>query len=152
MNLMKNSASLLWKGNPEGSPFHAAQTLRILSFSGGNSFNWLLGDGLYPVGKQNPTWSVGFKAGYHDGEKFILSNLPPQCYLAWLLCPPRPALMPLLHPLLLELLTMTHTPYLLFFSHSNYKISVNLLTMWLSLRSWPPPIPNYTSELPTFKL
>ena len=73
--------------------------------------------------------TCGFKAGYHDGEKFILSHLPRQCYLAQLLCPPCPTLTPLLPPLLLELLTTTHTPYLLFFPHLNYKISVNLLMM-----------------------
>ena len=89
-----------------------------------------------------------YSNSYHDGKRFVLSHLPPQCYLAQLLCPPCPALMPLLPPLLLELSTMTHTPYLLFFLHSNYKISVNLLMTWPSSRSWPPPIPNYMVNRP----
>ena len=140
------------KGNLEESPFHAAGTFWILSFSGGGSFNWLLGDGLYPAGKQDPTWPVGFKTGNQDGEVFIFSHLPPQYYLAWLLCSPHPALMPLLPPLLLELLTMTHSPYLLLFPHLSYEISANMQMMWPSSRSWPPPIPNCTNKSPTFKL
>ena len=64
------------KGNPEGSPFHAAGAFWILSFSGSGSFNRLLGNGLYPAGKQDPTWLVGFKTGNHDGETYLLSFSP----------------------------------------------------------------------------
>ena len=99
--------------NPEGSPFNATWTLQISSFCGSGSFNQLLGNGLHPTGKQNPTWLVRFKASHHDGEELILSHLPPQHYLAWLWCPPHPALIPLLPLLLLEILIMTHIPCLL---------------------------------------
>ena len=42
--------------NLEGSPFHAAQTLWILSFGSSGSFDQLLGNGLYPTGTNMACW------------------------------------------------------------------------------------------------